>query len=114
MLTSEHPTWKTYFGDWSIGQLFSGTAGIPVSGFPVKTSIGNKTMYGSRAGWNEVTTYNYGLGFWTHGNNSGPCGGANVVGSNRCCPVLDAGGSGSHADYTYKKRMYVRARNFVK
>ena len=52
------------------------------------------------------------VGFWTHGNNSGPCGGANRVGPTKCCPLFDAGGSGSHADYTTKKRLYIRAKNF--
>ncbi|MNO12979.1 hypothetical protein D3C76_25990 [compost metagenome] len=112
--TSEHPTWKQYFGDWQVADTFDPALGyVPLGGFQVKTSIGPKTMYGKQAGWNANTPFSYGIGLWTHGNNSGPCGGANVVGPNRCCPVYDNGGTSSHADYTYKKRAYLRARNFI-
>lgn len=111
MLTSEHPTWQSYFGAWSVGQIFTGSF-IPLSGFQVRTPLGNKTMYGSRAGWNQNTPHTLSVGFWTHGNNSGPCGGANRVGPTKCCPAFDSGGSTSHVDYTTKKRLYIRAKNF--
>jgi hypothetical protein len=114
MLKHDHPTWKSLFGDWQIGDIIPKDAVIPYNqAFPVKTSIGNKSIYGQRSGWGMPTTGADAFGFWTQPNQYGPCGGAGIAGGDRCCPVSDfVGNFGVHADFAYQKRLYVRASNF--
>lgn len=114
MLKHDHPTWKSLFGDWQIGNIIPKDAVIPYDqAFPIKTSIGNKSIYGQRSGWGLPTTGADAFGFWTQPNQYGPCGGAGMAGSDRCCPVSDfVGNFGVHADFAYQKRLYVRASNY--
>jgi hypothetical protein len=115
MLQHDNPSWIGLYGAYQIGKTVPQatplwTSGTPV---PVRTPLGNKNLYGQRDGWylNTLVTDNF--GFFTTVGPGGPCGGAGTAGSNRMCPISDfAGNWGAHCDYTYNKRLYVRATNY--
>lgn len=115
MLKHDHPGWKALFGDWQIGNIFpDGDVTIPANApVPVKTSLGNKALYSQRSGWGMDCTPGDAFGFWTQAGNAGPCGGMAAPGPNPMCPVSDfIGNFGPHADYTYTKRLFLRATNY--
>lgn len=115
MLQHDHPTWISLFGTYQIGSTFAQATPMlpPNTPIPVKTSIGDKTIYGQRSGWGLPTLMEDNFGFWTTAGNGGPCGGAGTAGNNRCCPISDFnGGWGAHCDYTYNKRLFIRATSY--
>ncbi|MNF64208.1 hypothetical protein D3C84_459320 [compost metagenome] len=115
MLQHDNPSWIATFGTWQVGKTVPATtplwkAADPV---PVRTSIGNKNLYGQRSGWYLDTAMTDNFGFFTTLGPGGPCGGAGTAGGNRMCPISDFAGSwGAHCDYTYNKRLFLRATNY--
>lgn len=115
MLKHGNPSWKALFGDWQIGSIFpNGPIAVPYNvPVPVKTSIGNKNLYGHRGGWGMDTGATDPFGFWTVAGNGGPCGGAGAGGYNPMCPISDSTGNfGPHCDYTNTKELFIRATNY--
>lgn len=114
LLRSSNATWTSLFGTWQRMNTFNATTDAIVHnvGVPAVTSIGNRTMHGHRTGWGSPTTMNLVLGFWTVAGPNGHCGGAGIVGTNKCCPVGSQGDGGSHYDGTNSvKQVYLRAVN---
>lgn len=117
LIQSEHPTWKSLFGNWQRASTFleTDTAIKHNVGFPVVTPLGNKTLHGFQTGWNADTPLSSThIGFWTQAGNQGPCGGANREGPDRCCVVMPPSNAAfaNHSDLTQLKRLYLRAVNF--
>lgn len=113
LMVSANTTWIGLFGAWQKGAILTGDIG-PTQAIPVVTSIGNRNLYGARAGWSQVTTMDSGLGFWTQAGNSGPCGGAARLGTSKPCPVMayTTEGYENHSDATSVKSVYIRAVNY--
>lgn len=117
MFQSDASVWKTLYGNWMVGQLFpAGTTmwGVDTA-MPVRTSIGNKNVYGARSGWRLDTDLRaIPLSFWTINNANGPCGGSGRTKTGDCCPMMDANAAGynAHCDYVNMKRFYLRAANY--
>ena len=115
MLQHDHPSWIASYGTYQIGKTVPQATPLWKSGtpVPVRTSIGNKTLYGQRDGWYIDTSITDNFGFFTTVGPNGPCGGAGTAGGNRMCPISDWAGSwGAHCDYTYNKRLFLRATNY--
>lgn len=114
-LRSANTTWINAFGAWQRMSTFENSNQTIVHGVgvPAVTPIGNRTMHGHRTGWYQNTDMSWTLGFWTVSGNSGVCGGAARVGTNRCCPVISNEDGGSHYDATTAiKQVYLRASNY--
>lgn len=111
MFTSDRVGWVNLYGSYMYGKTFASGdinigAGVPV---PVTTPLGAKNVYGRQSGWSGATPLNSNFGLWTHPNNTGPCGGSNVVGSDKICPCAGNWGSPeNHCDSTGTKRLYLR------
>ena len=112
---SSNSSWTSLFGAWQRMSTFENASQSILHGVgvPAVTSIGNRTLHGHRTGWAQNTSLTYPLGFWTVAGNSGHCGGAGKVGTNKCCPVVSSGDGGSHYDNTATtKQVYLRASNY--
>ncbi|MNC13367.1 hypothetical protein D3C75_611120 [compost metagenome] len=115
MLQHDNPSWIASYGTYQIGDTVPQATPLWKSGtlIRVKTSLGEKGIYGQRDGWYLDTLMTDNFGFFTTVGPSGPCGGAGTAGGNRMCPISDFAGSwGAHCDYTYNKRLFVRATSY--
>lgn len=104
--------WTSMFGSWQSFSTFTPSTVIGPSGIAANTSIGPKTLYIRTNGWvgilpQDMTST---VGFMTTYGNSGPCGGANKVGSNKIC-IVYSDDSTSHFDIKSLKEAYIKALN---
>lgn len=106
MLTSEHPEWVARYGNWVVGQVL--TSDIGSAGIDVRTAKGPDVVHGHGAGWSRVTYLHESFGLWDVWGNRGGCGGANVVGPTKQCPMSVT--NSLHSDATYVKRLYIRKK----
>lgn len=113
LFTSANPDWQKLYGTWQTFSTFNTTDTITSSGFPVSTSIGAKTMFILAQAWQNIKppTMISEFGFWPVYGNGGPCGGNNIIGSNKICPSLQEGMPGNHYDGTYVKALYIKSNN---
>ncbi len=114
-LRSSNSSWTSLFGTWQRMSTFENASQSILHGVgvPAVTSIGNRTLHGHRTGWGGNTDLSCVLGFWTVSGNGGHCGGAGIVGPNKCCPVISNEDSGSHYDSSAAiKQVYLRASNY--
>lgn len=113
MFTSDRFGWRTLYGDYQTANTFDSAKANIAAGeaIPVSTPLGNKNFYTGGSAWNQNTLITDPIRIWTHADNSGPCGGAGIVGSDKICPIISATwGSGGdfHADKTGTKRLYLK------
>lgn len=114
-LRSSNSSWTSLFGTWQRMSTFENASQSILHGVgvPAVTNIGNRTLHGHRTGWGGNTDLSLVLGFWTVSGNGGHCGGAGIVGPNKCCPVISSNDGGSHYDSsTSVKQIYLRASNY--
>lgn len=112
MFQSDSPTWKSLFGNYQKAPLLAPNTILGVNGIVVETPVGRRTVFSPRAGWSADTGLGLSFGLWSAWGAGGGCGGANVFGSTRECPVADSGAYSGHADYVTNKRLFVRAESY--
>ncbi|AXH59848.1 hypothetical protein [Pseudomonas amygdali] len=111
MIISTNPTWTSSYGAWQSFQTQEGTRVVDAANpIEVTTPGGSINMWLPANGWSSTTFATSGFGLFTKPNNSGECGGANVVGSKRSCPGYQGSGSASHFDMTYEKFYFLKGR----
>lgn len=112
LIKSSGSGWTSTFGSWQSFSTFTPGTVIGPSGIPANTPIGAKTLYIRANGWPSVIAQDMTsiVGFFTTYGNSGPCGGANVVGSNKIC-LTYTNDSASHFDSSSLKEAYIKALN---
>lgn len=108
LFKSSNSTWKSLYGDWQSFSTYSGNPNIG-GGIAVTTPVGAKTLYPEAAGWpsQRKTDLSDTFGLWTINNNSGPCGGNGIAGSNRICPSYSYA-TAPHFDITSVKEIYIK------
>lgn len=109
LVVSGNASWQAQYGAWQSFSTFAPGTVLNNAGFPVKGSSGNYTLYHSRAAWGSPQAMEQLFALWTVPNNTGPCGGANRVGSNRMCVAISPD-MGNHADLTSLKSLYLKAK----
>lgn len=112
MVKHSNTTWTSLYGSWQTFATFAANTSIGTAGFPVNTSIGAKTMFIRANGWMGSIPQNMTsiVGLFNVYGNSGVCGGANTVGSNKMC-ITYTGDNTAHFDYTSLKEFYIKASN---
>lgn len=113
MFQSDHATWKTLFGAYQKAAPVPITTVLGANGLVVDTPLGRRSVYGPRGGWSAESSMGMPFGLWSAWGAGGGCGGANVFGSTRECPVADSGAYNGHADYVSNKRLFVRAASYL-
>jgi len=114
MFTSDCAGWVSRYGAYLIANTFdSSKTQIAVGeAIPVNTPLGNKNIYSGSSAWSQVTAMTDPIRLWTHPDNSGPCGGAGIIGTDKICPIISASwgqvASSWHTDQTGTKRMYLK------
>jgi len=113
---NETPKWIELFGEWQIGEMLPAETIVVPREFPVQTPLGDKVIYPHEMAWGGTGgRYKGNVGFWTHANSGGPCGGSGVVGpaATRCCSFFvnktEASPAGSHVNFNYAKFLYINA-----
>lgn len=109
LVISGNASWQAKYGTWQEFSTFAPGTVLTNAGFPVRGSSGSYTLYHSRAAWGSPQTMDQLFTLWTVPNNTGPCGGAGVVGSNKMCVAISPG-MGNHADLTSVKSLYLKAK----
>lgn len=104
--------WTSRYGNWLKFQTTKdANMVIDANGIQAVRGLDGKSvaMHGEAAGWNGVTLMQHNFSLWTQWGNGGPCGGANVCGTQKICPVIRANYSYScHFDFSSLKQLFVR------
>lgn len=108
LFKSEHPSWVSTQGPWTIVDCGLINGSIPSSGQRAWNELkGEHLLFGRDAGWrNNIANAEF--GFMTVWGNQGICGGADRVGI-PACPLALPNPSNLHFDRVYRKQVYVKA-----
>jgi hypothetical protein len=112
MLVDVNTEWQSMYGQWLQFATFPAGNIQNTSGFQAQGGDGKAhTVYHQRIGWFASYDMTADFGIWNVPNNSGHCGGANIGGSTKPCPIMsNNSGYTVHGDFITTKLLYLKTQ----